>query len=317
MSTKDLAYYEEHPDEMTDEIMETLLTGGVIEDDIDSEQSDEETGKQSEAGAEPQKDEEQEPTPVVLAKDGKHTIPFEELEKSRAEAKAAREELAAVKQQIAELEQERANLQAARDEKAAAGEDTSALDAQLAEFDEEFPSIAGNVRHLVNNELKTLREEVAALKSAVQPIQANARVSAEEAHFTAIRTAHADFDDLIESGKLDAWVKELPAYARPGAMAVMESGSAQDVIGLIADYKSAHPEVKTDETPSAAEMAKQAVDKAKTKASVPSSLSEVPSAGMAPSEELGAYEQMGDTALLGAFMSMDPAKLNDRLNRLL
>jgi len=319
VSTKDLAYYEENPDEVTDEIMETLLTGGVIEDDTDSASADEETGEASAAGEEAKKDDEPK---VVLTRDGKHTIPYEELEQSRNEAKTAKEELALVRQQIAQLEQERADLQTARDEKAAAGKDTSAEDEALKAFDEDYPTISQSVDTKIDRrlsardaELAALKSELSELKAALQPIHEKARVSAEEAHFAAIAAAHEDAQDLIESGKLDAWVKQLPAYIRPAAISVMEKGTAQDVIDLMADYKRAHPQA--GQKVSAAEKARQAVEKAKARTSVPTSLSEVPSAGVAPSEELGAYEQMSDTALMGAFMSMDQAKINDRLNRLL
>lgn len=318
MSTKDLAYYEAHPDEVTDEIMETLLTGGEIEDDTDSAEVEDETGEASAAGEETKKDDEPK---VVLTRDGKHTIPYEELEQSRNEAKAAKEELVLVRQQIAQLEQERADIQAARDEKAAAGKDTSAEDEALKAFDEDYPTISQSVDTKIDRrlsardaEVAALKSELAELKAVLQPIHDKARVSDEEAHFAAIAAAHEDAQDLIESGKLDAWVKQLPAYIRPAAIAVMEKGTAQDVIDLMADYKRAHPQAGQV---SAAEKAKQVVEKAKAKASVPTSLSEVPSAGVAPSEELGAYEQMSDTALMGAFMSMDQAKINDRLNRLL
>lgn len=317
MSTKDLAYYEAHPDEVTDEIMETLLTGGEIEDDTDSAKEDE-TGEASAAGEEAKKDDEPK---VVLTRDGKHTIPYEELEQSRNEAKAAKEELVLVRQQIAQLEQERADIQAARDEKAAAGKDTSAEDEALKAFDEDYPTISQSVDTKIDRrlsardaEVAALKSELAELKAALQPIHEKARVSDEEAHFAAIAAAHEDAQDLIESGKLNDWVKQLPTYIRPAAIAVMEKGTAQDVIDLMADYKRAHPQAGQV---SAAEKARQVVEKAKAKTSVPTSLSEVPSAGVAPSEELGAYEQMSDTALMGAFMSMDQAKINDRLNRLL
>ena len=318
MSTKDLEYFEQHPEEMTDEIMEALMTGGVIEDDTDAEQSEEETGEESAAGVD-QANQDKEPDQVVLAKDGKHTIPFEELEKSRAEARAAKEELESYRQKVAELESERAALQAARDEKAAAGEDTSELDEALRALEEDYPTISmGMDRKLATRdaEIEALKKEIADLKSAVTPIQKSARESAAEAHFNAIRSAHEDFDTLVENGKLAEWVKSLPAYARPGAEAVMERGSTQDVIELVTSYKSAHT-TTTDSNESVADKAKQAIEKAKAKQSVPTSLSEVSAAGVPASEELGQYEQMSDAALMGAFMSMDPAKLNERLARLL
>ncbi|MBK8772087.1 MAG: hypothetical protein IPM06_16920 [Rhizobiales bacterium] len=36
---------------------------------------------------------------------------------------------------------------------------------------------------------------------------------------------------------MPAWIKTLPAYAQPGAQAVYDRGTTQDVIALVNDYK--------------------------------------------------------------------------------
>lgn len=313
MSTqeKDMAYFEAHPEELTDEIAEHLLLGLPVEGDTTSDE-DEETGEEPAAGADeepPQKDATEKEQPVILAKDGKHTIPYEELESSRAESKRLAEQL---REQQALIEQ----LKAAKAEDAKSGT-TEATDELIANLKEDYPTLAEAVQKLIDMKVG---EAVASVSKELEPLKANARLSAEDAHFAAIRQEHEDFDSIIESGKLHDWVKGLPSYARPGAEAVMKGGSAADVISLLSDFKQATgkpDEVEVQPTTDTAAKAAKVIAKAKEAKAIPNSLSDVPSGGLPASDELGSLENMSDNALLGAFLSMDPAKVSEKLARLL
>ena len=82
---RDLAFFEANPeqfDALSDEDRMLLANGDTIEGETEGESPDanatEETAVQ---GGEEAADSEQ---PAVLAKDGKHTIPFEELQAARS-----------------------------------------------------------------------------------------------------------------------------------------------------------------------------------------------------------------------------------------
>ena len=84
---KDLAYFEANPDEfeaLSDEDRMLLANGEPVEGEIAGESPDaDSTDDAEEQGDEGQEAEGQAEEQVVLAKDGKHTIPFDELQKAR------------------------------------------------------------------------------------------------------------------------------------------------------------------------------------------------------------------------------------------
>lgn len=303
---KDLSYYEEHPEELTEEITAKLMLGGQVEGDTEADEAEEDGEAPAAVEEEPKDDEAEKEEPVVLAKDGKHTIPFEELEKARQDAKqweqASREKDALIEQ-----------LKSAKAQDEASG-DTQATDELLESLREDYPMLADAMQKLVDMKVN---EAVASVKRAIEPLQQRAETTALEAHFNAIRQAHEDYESLVEGGKLDEWVKALPAYARSGALRVIEEGNAQEVIELLDAFKSATPADPTPSKEDIAKKAQQAIAKAKDKTTVPRSLSDVPSGGLPASEELGAFTNMSDTAIMGAFMKMDPNKINEKLARLL
>ncbi len=88
MAALDLAYFEAHPDafeELSDEDRMALANGDTIEGELQGESPDaddqEETTDESREGIEAEE------APAILARDGKHTIPFEELQSAREQAR--------------------------------------------------------------------------------------------------------------------------------------------------------------------------------------------------------------------------------------
>jgi hypothetical protein len=237
---KDQSYYMENPDELTPELIAEF---GIPMDSVKEEVKPDE------------------PEPVVLAKDGKHTIPFSELEDARERAKLAQESAAAAQAELAELresqkvlEQERADLQATRDAKEAKGLDTSAEDEQLAAFDEDYPSISEvqdiKLRRALSERddaLKAMRAELDELKGQVAPIKQNAEESAFAAHVNAITDVHKDYLDIIESDALTAYAESLPYKQAMEAMQVIDGGNAKQVIDLVTAFKASKLPPKTRE----------------------------------------------------------------------
>ncbi len=222
-----------------------------------------------------------EPEPELLAKDGKHTIPYSELETARARAEQA-EALAATQAELIE------SLKAAKVADAGTGE-TEAQDDVLKDFKEQYPELAT----MLAPALQKMIDAGVALKTgeiekkfseALAPIQKTAQDNSIDAHFAAITDAHKDFDALIESGAVDKWIATLPGYARSGAEKVMAGGTAPEVIELFDQYKAtlaAPAPGKTDAEIKAA--AAEAI--AKAKGGRPTSLTDVPAAQVASTPE--------------------------------
>lgn len=328
MSTqKDVDYYLNNPDaQLTDDDATRLLLGGAIEGDTEAEDEvktlpeDEESGKAPVAAKEDEQKEvttdtaKTEDEPVVQAKDGKNTIPYSELEKARADAKHW--------EQVAHENEELAKrLQEAKEKDAETGS-TQAQEDVLASIREDYPALADAMEKAIDAKVNAkLGEFSQTLKPTLEVTEDTLR----ERHFAAITEAHADFEDLLDSGKLADFVKAQPAFLRPELERVMEKGTAQEIIDMLGMYKEKNPvtppPADTTPKPSKEDLAKAAeaaIQKAKSeKSAVPNSLSDVPAGGVPASEELGSLDTLSDVGLLNAMMSMTPDKVNEKLARLL
>lgn len=107
-------------------------------------------------------------------------------------------------------------------------------DQLLAELDEQLPTVAKAVRKLIAKERQAIEQQVL---GRIAPIEQTAQDAARERHFNTIRAAHQDFDEVVTSPDLAAWVDEQPAYLAASYRAVMERGTAQDVVDLLSRFK--------------------------------------------------------------------------------
>lgn len=276
---------EEAYNSLTVDQLHILGQGGTVDfGDTENEPAEDSTSDSDEtppvaATSEP------EPEPVVLTKDGKHTIPFEEYRSAKDEAQASREriaELEAASREQAELIE---NLKAAKTADAGTG-DTEAQDEVLREFKEQYPELSEALAPALQKMLAAKDSEFAERLAAVErkfsetlaPIQQTAQDAAVENHFATINAAVPDFDALVESGEVAEWVSKLPTYARVGAERVLAEGTATEVVELFTQYKDAHKPVDPAlGVPSKAEVkekADAAISRART--SRPMSLSDVP-----------------------------------------
>jgi uncharacterized protein YdcH (DUF465 family) len=259
------------------EQMAALSKGGTVElgDTSEAAPAVVEDSDGSPAVAEP------EPEPVVLARDGKNTIPYRELEAARAKST----ELEALSHQQAALITE---LQAAKVADAGTGA-TAAQDDVMAKLLEEYPELAETLAPIFARfeggskaEVAALRQELAALKQELAPIQKTVQDNSVEAHFAAIRGAHSDFDAVMASGKVHEWVATLPSYARTGAENVIKAGSTDEVIELLGQYKATLPKT----VPDAKDIETKALAAiSKAKSTVPVTLGQVPANGTSTIKE--------------------------------
>lgn len=241
--------------------------------------------------------------PVILAKDGKNTIPFSELEESRA--KAAQFE-ALARDQAALIE----DLKAAK----VADKGTGATDAQdevMKQFKENYPELAEMLAPAVQKMIDAgVNAKVEALEArfaaALAPIQKTANDNSIDAHFAAIEEAHADFRELVEKGAVAKWIETLPSYARPAAEAVMKEGNADQVIELFTDYKKSIGTLKKPPADTKEQLeAKANAAIAKAKSTKVTSLTDLPaSSGTEANEEPTTVEGWSEK-----FSGMSPAQI--------
>ncbi|TLP68228.1 hypothetical protein FEA48_30715 [Pseudomonas nitroreducens] len=263
---------------------------------------------------------------VILAKDGKHTIPYERLVEAR---KGEQQWKAAAEAAQAQL----ADLQADAKARAAAGEAPTKVDNQVAvaqaamdagidpgifgDFSEE--DLAKGIAKLVDQRLEA--QLAPRVNKALEPIQAKYASDAEAQHFNAIYQAHPDADSIFESKELADWVASQPSFVRDSCQQVLKDGTANQVVELIDRFKQDTGAAQQDATAASQSSeeelkaaAKKVIDSAKPP--VPASLTDFPggrAGGLTREEQMA---DMDGPSLLEAMQKMSPEQIEQTLNRL-
>ncbi|WP_159271994.1 hypothetical protein [Variovorax boronicumulans] len=267
--------------------------------------------------AEPAKVPPAEPVPVLLAKDGVHTIEYQKLVDAREAAKhwekvAAEATAAAVALKKAPVAPavEPAAPKTKEGEPAAA-----ALPADIfGDYSEE--ALSAGVTKLVDIKVAAITADLEAkFASALAPVQAKEATDAAEAHYRQIYTAHPDVESVVESAELKAFLGKQPSFVRAQYENVLKEGSAAEVVELLDAYRLVNPKVAAPAEAGTAAKAKEIV--AAAKAAAPTSLSDIPAGSAAHHDEVGAIREMSDAALAGKFASKSPEQIKELLNRLI
>ena len=159
---------------------------------------------------------------VILAKDGKHTIPYEKLLEARNAEKAIKAELATVKAELDALRQGKKSNQTT--------DETETVDDDLDDDEEVFMSkkdlnkfLNDTVAKQVNERLKIIEQQQA--------------ISVAEQHYQAIFAKHPDADSIVESSELANWIAAKPNYVQNAIHQVLKQGTSAEVISLLDDFK--------------------------------------------------------------------------------
>ncbi|MBP7235505.1 MAG: hypothetical protein KA991_02160 [Bifidobacterium sp.] len=304
-------YFEENAVDgaLPEDAMVKLLTGD-LGDTGDSPAPEPEAGPATEQADDGSAGE----TPVVLAKDGKNTIPYEKLVEAREEAKAARAEREALMQEMESIKAMLAEKDAPKTEQAdteagPVADELQDLKDQLADL----PEVIEFVERYTGSQLKQvemLKAQIEALTAQIEPIRKTEQNRVVEDHFRAITTAHADADMIVESPEFVEWKGKQPSFTQEAYDAVLERGTAQQVIELFDAFKASTGWGKTDAT------AGDTAAPRTVKVNTPKSLSDIPAGTAAPHDEAEALTQMSQTGRLQKMMNLDPSKIEDLMARL-
>ena len=248
--------------------------------------------------------------PVILAKDGVHTIEYEKLVEAR-EAEKHWRQVAADAQ--AQLEAQKAAPVA---QVPAQAETPAVQDADLfGDFSEE--AIAKGVEKMVSARTAAIEAKFEAKLSAVlAPLQEKQAQSAEDAHFSTIQAAHPDVETIAQSAELAAWIDKQPSFVRDGYKAVIAQGTAEQVIEALNTFKAATGKLATAPAKSSVEAAAQAAI-AKAQSKPPMSLSEIPAGSNVATDEVASMMEMTSAGLMTKFEGKTPEQIMALLSRVL
>lgn len=248
---------------------------------------------------------------VIVAKDGVHTIPYEKL----TEAREAEQHWKRVAQEASQLLEAHKATPAAPPqvpETAATSEPDTDI---FGDYSEE--ALAKGVEKLVASRTAAIEAKFEARFAAVlEPIQKQRADSATDQHFSAINAKHPDVESVVQSAEFATWVDAQPSFVRDGVKAVIEAGTADQVIEALDAYKTATGRLAAATgKPSAVAAAQAAI--AKAQAAVPMSLSEIPAGSSAHTDEHAAMLEMSSTGLMDRFDGKTPEQIMALMNRVL
>ena len=218
---------------------------------------------------------------VIVARDGKHTIPYEKLVEARNGEKEWKQKFDTAQQQLAELQtsaQERKDNGVAptvQDNQANIVQqaiDEGVDPAIFGDFDEK--GLADGIQKLVDMRVSAMVQKQ--FETVLAPMQQQQQVSAEQAHFNEIFTAHPDAESIVESKEFNAWLDNQPSITKDAYNTVLNKGSASQVVELLGLYKSGTQSTQAAQQQNDAvrAAAMQAVNKAPT--NVPHSVTDFP-----------------------------------------
>ena len=334
---KDLAYFMENPDEfegLSDEDRMLLSNGEAIEGEIsgDSPAADETQVEdpQVEKGAE-----QDAPAPVVVAKDGVHTIPFEELQRARDEARLwqsraeAAEAAEAARQVQADPPADTVDIKALRRElrEATLLEDESRIDELESQIDAELARRAESAAIQVV-ERRNAEQALASEQAEIERAASSMVAKYPALDHTKPDTANVEAIAMVQTlsamyaqqgrGRSQALVDAVGRVATLfGFDAAIPDGNADAAAKI-----PAAPTPPADEIPAipdgnadAAAKADKVIAAASAKAKVPSSMAGIPAAPTPPADEIQALSQMSTQQIQDKMMDMPREKIMALLAR--
>jgi len=266
-------------------------------------------------------------TPVVLAKDGKHTIPYEQLEEARKSAQLYKQQAEEYQRKLEEVRSQAAQPQQQAQEQPKAPAATGWISKEeitqaFGDFSEE--NLANGIASLVDKRAESIVAAAEAKAEAKVRAEFETRELAakQREHFDAIRSAHPDAESIAQSAELEAWIKQQPSYAQAGILYALQQGTAAQVIEALDAFKAS---TTKSAAPDTAPQAQKPVDApaaakaaiAKAKSTPPLSLSAFPAGASAAVDEFNAVAQMSDGQMFNSFSGKPAEQIHARLNQLL
>ena len=286
----------------------TTVTGEATATDGDNKAKPDAAATGEDAGA----------NTVVMARDGKHTIPYETLVKHREGEQHWKALAEAAQQQLADLQ---AQAQARADAGTAATKtDNMLATAEAAieagadvgifgDFSEE--ALAKGIATLVEQQVQ------ARVSAALEPLATKQAKDAAAAHYDAIYSKHPDADSIAQSTEFAAWVNAQPSAVRNAYWGLFDAktgGTAEEIVEVFDAFKAVS--TPNPNTPAAADpKAAASAAVAAARATPPASLSSIPGARVEGASELDRAADMSGPDMLEATKNMSPAQIEAWLDR--
>ena len=245
---------------------------------------------------------------VILSKNGKHEIPYSELEDARSEA----QQWKAMANQLTD------QLAAAKVADQGTG-GTAAQQAVKEEFESQYPEIAEDLKPIIQ---KMIDEGIqAGINAKVAPLEQRVLKQAEAEHYKDILSEHKDAGTILDQGNKDfyGWAEKVVNIIDPvtrqalNLPTVLAQGNAAQVNEMLRQYKESQGVAVV---PPPTGDIKDKLAGLKTK--IPGTFSDIPGgANVSHVDEAARYEAMNDAEKEKFMFSMTHQQREDFFNRLM
>lgn len=335
-------YFDEHqvdgelPQEEIAKLMSIALSGGsdtmTTADDESVPEETAEAPKAEQPPPEPEQDREPDLTmkrdterPAIVAKDGYNTIPYSELADAREAAQNERSQREALERELAAL---RAKYEGGdkneRDEET--DDDTEDEQAPIDKLRDDWPEVAEAMDGVFAEQqarIKDLEAVIAQLTPTTEQIEAERQM---REHFGRIEAAHPDAEAIIASQAFADWQAAQPKFIQQIFGAVLDRGSAEQVIELFDGFKSStgwesnRPVLAVDNSYKSKDdnMARQTVveqARQQVKTTTPKSLSDIPGGAAVQIDPVETFQQMGQGQQIDKMLTMSPDAIEQMIAR--
>lgn len=272
--------------------------------------------------------------PVLLAKDGVHTIDYQKLVDARQGEQHWRAQAEALQAQNQAAEQELSALRAAAQARADNGQAPTQQDNMVAAVDAakkagvdisifgdmSEEAMAKGIDALVD--LRVAAAVDAKVAEALKPFKErheqavkSQEEQAAEDHRNAVLKAHPDAVSIWQSTELQKWIGDKPAYEQAAIRDVLESGETADLIAVFTRYKKEEgiTPAPAPAAPDPKAAAKAAI--ASAAPAIPNSLSGIPGGRAGGTTVHDSLAAMDGVNLANAMANMSPAQIEAFLSR--
>jgi hypothetical protein len=128
-----------------------------------------------------------------------------------------------------------------KDDTSPEGDDSDDAAEAINEFTTEYPSLEKPIKAIATKMAeKIVKAELTKLQPQLDELGSRAAKEDEvvsEDHFSDIREAHPDYEEIRDSGKLKVWIEKQPSFVQYGFETVIKSGTADEIIDMFDRYK--------------------------------------------------------------------------------
>ena len=141
---------------------------------------------------------------------------------------------------------------------------------EVQELYELYPDIAKAVDKMIDSRTKSVQKSVEdTTESKSLQLQQAVQTLAQQNFVNKVISVHPDMPQIMQTRALHTWVDGLDPIQKAGANYIMQYGSADDIIGLVSQYKTASKPANTT-----TQTTENLVDRVKNAISVPSNRQE-------------------------------------------